>query len=44
MPLYIGLNLIVAPFAIGLNAGATAFAYRALVPAAGAATAHQTFA
>ena len=31
MPLYIGLNLILAPFAIGLNAGASAFAYRALV-------------
>lgn len=33
MPLYIGLTLIIAPFAIGLNAGATSFAYRALVPA-----------
>jgi hypothetical protein len=31
MPLYIGLNLIIAPFAIGLNAAASAFGYRALV-------------
>ncbi|MFL5314082.1 MAG: hypothetical protein ACJ8A0_03255, partial [Microvirga sp.] len=32
MPLYIGLTLILAPFSIGLNAGASAFAYRAVVP------------
>jgi hypothetical protein len=38
MPLYIGLNLIIAPFAIGLNAGACAFAYRALVSTEPAAT------
>ncbi len=35
MPLYIGLNLILAPFSIGLNAGASAFAYRSVVPAEG---------
>ena len=32
MPSYIGLTLLVAPFSLGLNLGAAAFAYRALVP------------
>lgn len=39
MPEYIGLNLILAPFNIGLALGASAFGYRALVPAAGVAAA-----
>jgi len=33
MPLYIGLTLLIAPFNLGLNLGASAFAYRALAPA-----------
>jgi len=33
MPLYIGLALLIAPFNLGLNLGAAAFAYRALAPA-----------
>jgi hypothetical protein len=32
MPAYLGLILILAPFDIGLGIGASAFAYRALVP------------
>jgi hypothetical protein len=32
MPLYIGLTLLIAPFSLGLNLGAAAFAYRALAP------------
>lgn len=39
MPLFIGLSLLIAPFNIGLNMGATAFAYRALVPPRGGAPA-----
>ena len=35
MPVYIGLNLILAPFGIGLGQGAAAFAYRSLVPPPG---------
>ena len=35
MPEYLGLTLILAPFNIGLSLGASAFAYRALVPAGG---------
>jgi hypothetical protein len=35
MPEYLGLTLILAPFNIGLSLGASAFAYRALVPVAG---------
>jgi hypothetical protein len=32
MPAYLGLTLILAPFNVGLGIGASAFAYRALVP------------
>ena len=39
MPEYLGLTLILAPFNIGLSLGASAFAYRALVPAPGLHTA-----
>ena len=35
MPAYLGLTLILAPFSIGLAIGASAFGYRALVPARG---------
>jgi hypothetical protein len=38
MPEYLGLSLILAPFAIGLSIGAAAFAYRALAPSASAST------
>jgi len=33
MPVWLGLTLFLAPFSLGLNLGAQAFAYRALVPA-----------
>ncbi len=35
MPSLLGLDLVLAPFSIGLNMGAAAFAYRALVPSSG---------
>jgi hypothetical protein len=35
MPMYIGLTLLIAPFNFGLNLGAAAFVYRALVPPRG---------
>jgi hypothetical protein len=35
MPSLLGLDLVLAPFSIGLNMGAAAFAYRALVPTSG---------
>jgi len=42
MPLWIGLNLIIAPFMFGFHAGAVASAYRSLVPSGGAAAVQTT--